>query len=133
MICCANAAAIKHTNERRPVVARLDNWLSQSIALGCCGPSGTQVPGGPLSLALKAGRKVARVSPEVLIIVGQALHGRDWQSELARDLQVKDSIVRRWAAGEATIPTDVAHDLARLCRKHGVTLGSLADTLTRLG
>ena len=84
-------------------------------------------------MALKAGRKVARVSPEVLIIVGQVLHGRDWQSELARDLQVKDSIVRRWAAGEATIPTDVAHDLARLCRKRGVTLGSLADTLTRLG
>ena len=45
--------------------------------------------------------------PEKLGIIGRALYGSRWQTEMARALEVGDRRVREWANGERTIPTVV--------------------------
>jgi hypothetical protein len=50
-----------------------------------------------------------------IIIVGHALYGERWQSELARDLDVDPRTVRRWVAGDTTPGFDVTPHLIRLC------------------
>lgn len=54
------------------------------------------------------------MSPDTLRIVGEALYGPRWQSEMARDLDVADRTVRRWLSGDA-IPPGVGLDLLRVC------------------
>lgn len=63
--------------------------------------------------------------------IGRALFGDQWQVPLARELEVADRTVRRWAAGDVTPPAGVRLDLARICREHAVKLARLADRLDR--
>lgn len=66
---------------------------------------------------------------DTLRSVGSALYGENWQSAVARDLDVAIRTVQRWAAGEFDIPPGVWADLAKLCRKRGAELAKLADKL----
>jgi hypothetical protein len=54
------------------------------------------------------------MSPETLAAAGEALFGERWQSALARELDVADRTVRRWAAGDSPIPDGLASDLYSL-------------------
>lgn len=54
------------------------------------------------------------LQPSTLVMIGEALFGSRWQSELARALDVSDRTVRRWVAGATDLPPGVAMDLLRL-------------------
>lgn len=61
--------------------------------------------------------------------VGEALYGSRWQSELARDLDVSDRTMRRWAAG-TDIPPGVGMDLRRLCEERAKKIEGILNRLT---
>lgn len=71
----------------------------------------------------------AAFSRDLLRQVGEALYGPRWQSELARDLDISDRTVRRWAAGEADPRHGVWTDLRRLIADRREMLGALAYRL----
>ena len=60
---------------------------------------------------------------------GRALYGERWQAALAADLEISDRTLRRWIAGDATIPDGVAVDLLRLVTERAGELDSIADSL----
>lgn len=70
------------------------------------------------------------MTPDLLNRVGQALHGAQWQSALARDLNVAVRTMQRWAAGETSIPPKLREDLARLTADRREALGTLYWELT---
>ena len=45
---------------------------------------------------------------------GEALYGPEWQSELARQLDVNLTTLRRWATGKFAIPAGIWADLGPL-------------------
>ena len=59
---------------------------------------------------------------------GEALYGPRWQSDLARDLNISDRTMRRWAAG-TDMPPGVAIDLSRLCEERAQALDDVRDRL----
>lgn len=69
------------------------------------------------------------MSARLLKDTGEALYGPRWQSDLARDLDVSDRTMRRWAAGAGNLPPGVAMDLLRLCQSRAAQLGDLCDRL----
>jgi len=69
------------------------------------------------------------VTQQLLCAVGAALYGRDWQSPLARDLEVSDRTVRRWVAGTHPPPPGIATDLLRLAVERAQVLDDLAEQL----
>lgn len=63
-----------------------------------------------------------------LRLVGEALYGSRWQSDLARALGVGDRRVREWVAGDRRIPPGVWADIASLLRdRRGMIDSLLAD------
>lgn len=46
--------------------------------------------------------------------IGAALYGPEWQSELARRLDVNLTTLRRWATGKFAIPAGIWADLVPL-------------------
>jgi len=62
----------------------------------------------------------------LLETIGQTLHGQQWQSALARDLDVADRTVRRWLAGESAVPPGALKELRELCLKRSAELAELA-------
>ena len=65
---------------------------------------------------------------ELLITVGEALYGKQWQSALAGDLGVTDRTMRRWVAGER-IPDTVKADMLAIVRARGEKLERVAGLL----
>ena len=65
----------------------------------------------------------------LLRAAGQALYGPRWQSQLADDLGVVYRTVRRWMAGDQSIPAGVWAELDRLLRDRRDTID---DVLSRL-
>lgn len=61
--------------------------------------------------------------------VGEALYGRQWQSDIARDLDVSDRTVRRWIAGADPLPAGVVAELRRLCEARRRALAELIERL----
>lgn len=61
--------------------------------------------------------------------IGRALFGDQWQVPLARELDVADRTVRRWAAGDVAPPAGVWPDLAKICRAHALKLARLAERI----
>lgn len=64
---------------------------------------------------------------------GQALYGRRWQSDLARDLDLSDRTIRRYVAGTETPRPGVYVDLLRLVTERTQDLDDLAEDLRRAG
>lgn len=63
-----------------------------------------------------------------LSAAGRALYGQLWQSALARDLDVSDRTMRRWAAGQeppATVWADIRSLLAARREQIRETLRSI--------
>jgi rRNA-processing protein FCF1 len=71
------------------------------------------------------------MTPELLREVGEALYGARWQSELARELDVTDRTMRRWAAGEFSIPEAVSAELRGILRERGMALAAVRRKLPR--
>ncbi|MCP8895332.1 hypothetical protein KYK29_10340 [Shinella daejeonensis] len=68
---------------------------------------------------------------DLLKRTGEALYGPQWQSAIARDLDVSDRHVRRMAAGEQPLKPGMALDLWRIALERTATLEDLADELKR--
>lgn len=60
---------------------------------------------------------------------GKALYGDRWQRELAIALGVADRTVRRWIAGDNSIPAGVYGDLQQIIRQRITTLQSLQQAM----
>ena len=71
------------------------------------------------------------LTPTLLRECGEALYGPRWQSEMSRDLDVDDRTIRRWVAGDSSIPEGVAVDLLRLVMERAQTLDDLVPRLRR--
>ena len=69
------------------------------------------------------------MSSKLLRDSGEALYGPRWQSDLARDLNVSDRTMRRWATGADDLPFGVTLDLLCLCRERTQVLDALCERL----
>ena len=69
------------------------------------------------------------MSPDLLRDAGEALYGDQWQAALARDLEVSDRTMRRWAAGDFSIPPTLAAELRDILRERGLTLAAVRRKL----
>lgn len=65
----------------------------------------------------------------LIVAVGRALYGPRWQSELAREIEVSDRTMRRWAAGEFEPPAGVYAQLLELLRARRRAFPALAKRL----
>lgn len=66
-----------------------------------------------------------------LAIIGEALYGSQWQSNLARELNLSDARrIRQWLAGERKIPFGIWADLAELVRVKKTNLSSILSKMT---
>lgn len=54
------------------------------------------------------------MTPDLLREAGEALFGAQWQSELARGLDVAVRTVQRWASGASAMPTGLPNDIRAL-------------------
>jgi hypothetical protein len=63
---------------------------------------------------------------------GEAIHGRDWQSPLARDLRVDARTVRFWTAGERPVPAAVIMRLPDVLRGAADARHAEGDALSLL-
>lgn len=64
---------------------------------------------------------------------GEVLYGPRWQSQMARDLNVSDRTVRRWAQG-AVVPKKGHYlDLIRVAKDRVMALEALVDLLKDAG
>lgn len=66
---------------------------------------------------------------DLLREAGEALYGPLWQSELARALEVSDRTVRRWAAGDASIPAGVWPEIRDLAQSRSLLLADIRRRL----
>ncbi len=69
---------------------------------------------------------------DTLRMVGEALYGSRWQSDLAADLNVSDRTMRRWVAGSELPRVDVVKDLGTLVQKRTGRLGEVGTALTHV-
>lgn len=82
---------------------------------------------GRLETALATYRAERRSSPamrDLLVQTGEALFGEQWQSALARELDVAVRSVQRWTAGERDVP-DVRAELRDLVTARRLRLNEL--------
>lgn len=71
------------------------------------------------------------MTPDLLREAGEALFGPRWQSDLARDLDVSDRTVRRWASGAWPIPKTLGEELHELLKARVASLEIIRPKLTR--
>jgi plasmid maintenance system antidote protein VapI len=71
------------------------------------------------------------MNKDLLIETGQALYGEQWQSELARTLDVSDRTVRRWLDGSRGIPADLPLRLVPILEERVATLRERLKELKR--
>lgn len=60
---------------------------------------------------------------------GECLFGPLWQREMGKALGVRDRQVRRWVAGEASLPDDIGPRLRKLIDKRLAQLRAVRRTL----
>jgi len=70
-----------------------------------------------------------KIMSKLLKDTGEALYGSQWQSALARDLDISDRTMRRWVVGADNIPSGVAMDLWRLAEKRVALLDNVIERL----
>lgn len=76
-----------------------------------------------------SGQKLAKkYGAEQLRIIGEALYGERWQSDIARDLDVDSRRVRQWLAGERPIPAGIWVELAAKMRQRKQTIAGLLSS-----
>lgn len=62
---------------------------------------------------------------------GEALYGTQWQSEMARDLNINTRTVQRWVAGVGEPAPGHYLDILRITQERAMMLDALADRLKR--
>jgi hypothetical protein len=70
---------------------------------------------------------VAVLSSDELAEIGAALYGHQWQTPLARDLDISDRSLRYLADGSRPVHEGIARDLAQLLAARSGALDKLAD------
>ena len=55
------------------------------------------------------------IKSKLLSDAGEALYGPRWQTELARDLQASEHVIRQWVSGADDVPRKIELALLRLC------------------
>jgi hypothetical protein len=73
------------------------------------------------------------LSNELLRNVGTSLYGEEWQAPLARDLDVGERTMRRWAAGTEGIPQGVWRDVGIRLQIWQATVGYLVRAVNHAG
>src|SRR5262245_23412767 len=72
-------------------------------------------------------------SAELIRLVGPALFGRNWQSELADWLGMNRRTIRRWMSGEDEPRPVVWTELLEITRERHTQLAALIETIARAG
>jgi hypothetical protein len=63
----------------------------------------------------------------LLVKVGERLYGERWQTQLARELGIRDtSRIRGWLRGDRPVPDGVVADLPAILRRHAKACAALA-------
>lgn len=65
--------------------------------------------------------------------VGRALYGTEWQSDMARDLNLNTRTVQRYAAGTSNPSAGVKSDLAGIIEDRITVLGALLEDIKNDG
>src|SRR5271155_4502386 len=73
------------------------------------------------------------ITPDQLAAAGRTLYGERWQTSLATDLNVVDRTMRRWLAGESSIPDGVHDELRLLLVIRAREIEDLVQTVNRAG
>jgi hypothetical protein len=60
---------------------------------------------------------------------GEALYGPRWQTDLARDLQASEHLVRQWVSGVDDVPRKIELDLLRLCMERANAVNGILRRL----
>jgi len=67
---------------------------------------------------------------ELLALVGNALYGERWQTDLARDLGLSDARrIRQWLSLDRTIPEGVWDDLAKLLAERKLVIDDALNAI----
>lgn len=65
-----------------------------------------------------------------LTLIGKALYGEQWQTNLARDLNLSDARrVRAWLKGERKIPRGIWFELGSLLEQRKLTINAILDRI----
>ncbi|MFW1939526.1 transcriptional regulator [Acinetobacter junii] len=70
-----------------------------------------------------------RMTPEELRKAGELLFGNQWQSDLARALEVDSRRVRDWLQERRPIPIGVKTEIIELLRKNSLETANYAESL----
>ena len=70
-----------------------------------------------------------RMTPEELKKAGELLFGNQWQSDLARALDVDSRRVRDWLQERRPIPVGVKAEIIELLRKNSLETANYAESL----
>lgn len=73
-----------------------------------------------------------RMTPEQLKDAGELLFGNQWQSDLARALDVDSRRVRDWLQERRPIPVGVKSEIIELLRKNSQDTASYAEILSNI-
>lgn len=71
------------------------------------------------------------ISPDVLARVGKSLYGGQWQTALARDLDISERSVRYFITGERAIHAGIVKDLLELVEESEAELHEVAKVLRK--
>lgn len=70
-----------------------------------------------------------RLTPEQLKQAGELLYGNQWQSDLARALQVDARRVRDWLQERRPIPIGIKNEIIHLLKKNSLDTANYAEAL----
>lgn len=70
-----------------------------------------------------------RLTPEQLKQAGELLYGNQWQSDLARALEVDARRVRDWLQERRPIPIGVKNEIVELLKKNSLDTSNYAEVL----
>lgn len=74
---------------------------------------------------------IKNYGPTELAMIGEMLFGGQWQTDLAKAINISDARrIRAWMAGERKIPAAVWHDIAALLRSKQTTIGAALKSMT---
>lgn len=70
-----------------------------------------------------------RLTPEQLKQAGELLYGNQWQSDLARAINVDSRRIRQWLSGQRPIPVGLWLEIIELLKNNSRDTASYADDL----
>jgi hypothetical protein len=71
------------------------------------------------------------MTPTLLREAGVALYGPRWQTDMARDLDVADRTIRRWANGQNPMPNGLRAEIHALLTTRRMALTAVRQKLAR--